>query len=317
MIAPPPALSGHAEADFAIESGRCGPLRVCASTRGDAVFDRFFAAYDHAFVLPDEKEGRDGFLACLALNHGDAQTRLLARFGPFREWVLVAERDGDVVGGANFICHAVAAHDGAPQLAMNLNYVFVTPAHRGRGHLRDMVAASRRLARMSFAGAGADADTLSLRMFIELNDPLLMEADAYALDNAVAGIDQFDRVAVWARLGARILDFPYLQPPLSKAQAADSGLMLGVVDAPGTTLDACVLGAHLERFFAISVLKDGDPRAQPATRAQLDLCAGRCAQGGGFALLDPLPHLPALRAESGREAPRRGFRERLAGLATG
>ncbi|WP_187471071.1 GNAT family N-acetyltransferase [Luteimonas viscosa] len=315
MTAPPPALSGRAEADFAIESGRCGPLRVRASTRGGEVFDRFFAAYDQAFVLPDEKEGREGFLACLALNHGDAQARLLARFGAFREWVLVAERDGDVVGGANFICHAVAAHDGAPLLAMNLNYVFVAPAHRGRGHLRDMVAASRGLARMSFAGA--DADTLPLRMFIELNDPLLMEADAYVLDSAVAGIDQFDRVAVWARLGARILDFPYRQPPLSGTQAADAGLMLGVVDAPGATLDACVLGAHLERFFAISVLKDGDPHAQPAARAQLDLCAGRCAQGGGFALLDPLPHLPALRAGSGPGAPRGGFRERLAGLATG
>lgn len=313
---PPPRLSALADAGFTLDTGaRAGTLQVRASTRDGEVFDRFFAAYDGAFVLPDEKEGREGFVECLALNHGQAQARLLERFGPFREWVLVAERDGDVVGGANFICHAVAARDGAIVLAMNLNYVFVAPGHRGRGHLRDMVEASRRLARMSFDGVAIEA--LPLLVFIELNDPLLMSAEDYALDNAIAGVDQFDRVAIWARLGARILDFPYLQPPLSASQAADDGLMLGVVDAGPGALDACVLGRHLERFFAISVLKDGDPRADAATRAQLDRCAQGCAAGGGFALLDPLPHLPALRAAADAargEVPRRGLRERLADL---
>jgi len=313
---PPPRLSALADAGFALDTGaRAGTLQVRASTRDGAVFGRFFAAYDGAFVLPDEKEGREGFVECLALNHGQAQARLLERFGPFREWVLVAERDGDVVGGANFICHAVAARDGAIVLAMNLNYVFVAPGHRGRGHLRDMVEASGRLARMSFDGDAIAA--LPLLVFIELNDPLLMSAEDYALDNAIAGVDQFDRVAIWARLGARILDFPYLQPPLSASQAADEGLMLGVVDAGAGALDACVLGGHLERFFAISVLKDGDPRADAATRAQLDRCAQGCAAGDGFALLDPLPHLPALRAAADvarGEVPRRGLRERLAGI---
>src|SRR5690606_33167072 len=105
---------------------------------------------------------------------------------------------------------------------------------------------------MGFSGA----DGLPLYLFVELNDPLLMDARAYALDSEVAGIDQFDRVAVWARLGARILDFDYVQPPLSPGQSADTGLMLGVVDPPAPRLDACILGGHLERFFAISVLKD-------------------------------------------------------------
>ncbi len=315
---PPPRLSGLAAADFAIQTGaRAGTLRVRASTRDDAVFARFFDAYDRAFVLPDEKEGREGFVECLALNHGPAQACLLERYGPFREWVLVAERDGGVVGGANFICHLVAGHGGGGALAMNLNYVFVAPGHRGRGHLRDMVAACRRLARMSFSGDGVD--TLPLLVFIELNDPLLMSAADYALDSAIAGVDQFDRVAIWARLGARILDFPYRQPPLSAGQGADEGLMLGVLGAPGETLDACLLGGHLERFFAISVLKDGDPRASAEAAGQIALCAGRCAAAQGFALLDPLPHLPALRAAGADHgpAPRRGFRERLSGLAAG
>ena len=312
-------VSGREDAAFALETGpRAGTLQVRASTRGGEVFERFFAAYDTAFVLPDEKEGFDGFLECLALNHGDAHARLAARFGPFREWVLVAERDGDVVGGANFICHPVASHDGSTLLAMNLNYVFVSPAHRCRGHLRDMVEASRTLARMSFDGD--DIAGLPLLLFIELNDPLRMSAEDYARDSAVAGVDQFDRVAIWARLGARILDFPYLQPPLSAAQGADDGLMLGVLGAGGDALDACVLGRHLERFFAISVLKGGDARGNAAAAAQLERCDAACAAGGGFALLDPVPHLADLRAgasSAGDGGTSPGLRERLAARANG
>ena len=315
----PLQVSGREDVAFALETGpRAGTLQVRASTRGGEVFERFFAAYDTAFVLPDEKEGFDGFLECLALNHGGAHARLAARFGPFREWVLVAERDGDVVGGANFICHPVAARDGSLLLAMNLNYVFVSPAHRGRGHLRDMVEASRALARMSFDGDGVAG--LPLLLFIELNDPLRMSAEDYARDSAIAGVDQFDRVAIWARLGARILDFPYLQPPLSAAQAADGGLMLGVLGADGDALDACVLGRHLERFFAISVLKDGDARDNAAAAAQLERCDAACSAGGGFALLDPVPHLAGLRAgasPAGGDGTAPGLRERLAARASG
>jgi len=303
---PLPALSGLADAGFQLEGGRGGRLDVEAATGPGAVFDRFFAAYDEAFVLPDEKEGRDGFLECLALNGAGTID------APYAEWVLVASRDGDVVGGANFFCHALEGRDGSA-LAMNLNYVFVAPAHRGRGHLRDMVAAARRLARMTFAGA----DALPLYLFIELNDPLLMDAEAYALDSEVAGIDQFDRVAVWARLGARLLDFDYVQPPLSASQSADAGLMLGVVDPPHPALDACVLGTHLERFFAVSVLKGGDPHADPDTAAQLRACATRCMAGEAIRLLDPMPRLDALRPLAGRGGRGPGLRARLAAPGAG
>src|SRR5690606_11375482 len=144
----------------------------------------------------------------------------------------------------------------------------------------------------------------------ELNDPLLMDAEAYALDSEVAGIDQFDRVAVWARLGARLLDFDYVQPPLSASQFADTSLMLGVVDPPHPALDACVLGTHLERFFAVSVLKGGDPHADPDTAAQLRACATRCMAGEAIRLLDPMPRLDALRPLAGRGGRGPGLRAR-------
>lgn len=305
-----PPSPGPSTLDLELDTGaRAGALRILASTRGDRVFERFFAAYDAAFVLPDEKEGRDGFLACLALNEGPAHARLAARLGPFREWVVVVERDGDMVGGANFICHLGGRDAATGMPAMNLNYVFVAPGHRGRGHLRDMVAASRRVASRSLGVARSPL------VFIELNDPLRMSATEYARDSRVAGVDQFDRVAIWARLGARIIDFPYLQPPLSAAQGVDDGLVLGVIGSPDPQLDACLLGRHLERFFTISVLKGRDARTLEAARGQLEACDAGCARGAGFALLDPLPHLAALReaASTARAGPPRpGLRERLA-----
>ena len=54
-------------------------LVVDATTdAGNALFDRFFALYDLAFILPSEKEQRSGFVDCLALNHGTAHARLAA-----------------------------------------------------------------------------------------------------------------------------------------------------------------------------------------------------------------------------------------------
>src|SRR3546814_8665011 len=64
-------------------------LSICSTDRGDgAVFDAFFAGYEQAFTLPEEMEGREGFAACLALNHGAEHKRLTAEFGPFRELCL-------------------------------------------------------------------------------------------------------------------------------------------------------------------------------------------------------------------------------------
>ena len=291
-------------------------LRFRATTRPDEVFDRFHAAYDRAFILPDEKEDRDGLIQCLALNHGARYEALAARYGPYREWVAVLEEDGEVAGGANLVCHPLRGGGGASGpwlLAANLNYVFVTASHRGRGHLHRLVAACRRLVEASFVPAPGTADpaTMPLLLFFELNDPLRMDPEDYALDSAHAGVDQFDRVAIWGRLGARIMDFPYLQPPLSAGQAADDGLLLGVIGAPDAGLDACTLGGHLERFFSISVLKGLDARGSPASRGQLELCEAACAEGRPFALLDPQPHLDALRRMPAGGSTRTGLRAAL------
>lgn len=306
--------------DFALPAHRGGAaLRVRASTYADAVFERFHAAYDRAFVLANEKEDRAGFVGCLALNHGDAAAALVARYGPFREWVLVLERDGAVVGGGNLLSHLQADAAGrALAVDQNLNYVFVDAGHRGRGHLHDLVAAARAVARRSFPDALAGADAVPDRVFMEINDPLRVSDADYAADTAATGLDQFDRVAIWARLGARIIDFPYVQPALSAGQAPAHDLLMAVLGAAGDEMDACLLQRHLERFFGISVLKGADPSGNAEAAAQLRASAADCAAGRRLALLDPLPRLAHLRAERERGGadPARGLRERLRDAVT-
>ncbi len=273
-----------------------------ATDPDDPLLENFFAEYDRAFVLPDEKEEIAGFRDCLALNLPPAYPRLAARYGPFREFVALAVDTGGgtetVVGGANFICYPLETGSGGHVLTMNLNYVFVLPKYRRRGYLGRILAACERLARMTFRPAdGAKApDELPLYIFMELNDPLRLAPAAYARDTLHSGMDQLQRVAVWARMGARIIDFPYVQPPLSAVQAADPTLMLALI-GPGETDEVApsLLAAHLVRFFAISVLKGREPQEDADASAQLTSLAALAQQGRRVALLEAGAWLAAQR----------------------
>lgn len=256
-------------------------LVLRTTDRGDdSVFARFFHGYDRAFVLPDEKEDEDGLRACLALNHGDAHAALTARYGPFRELCLVAETpDGATVGGANLI--ALPSRGGALVTA-NLNYLFVDPAMRGRGHLRRLVTAIRTLLATLF-----ERPAERVLVFIEQNDPFAMSEEAYDRDTRFTGLDQFDRLRMWSRLGARIVGFDYRQPALVEGGRPDDTLILSVLGAEDDALDAAVLRDHLRRFFGISVLKGRPLEDDACARAQLAALAGLAT----VALLDPAPLL--------------------------
>ncbi len=131
-------------------------------------------------------------------------------------------------------------------------------------------------------------------VFIEQNDPLLLTPQAYARDSGYSGIDQFDRLRIWNRQQARVLDFPYVQPPLSAHQQADERLIYSVLGAPGATLEAGLLKRHLRGFFGISVLKGAALEAVPAALRQLDALDAMARAGQPVALLDPGPALAAL-----------------------
>jgi len=272
-------------------------LVVAATTSpNDPLLDEFFKSYDRAFILPSEKEEWNGFVECLKLNDGDEYSGLATMWGPYREWVLLARsRDADhpVLGGANLICYPLRTAGNSILLSTHLNYLFIDPEQRGRGYFRRMIGACQELVRRSFVPAPA-AGVLQVVMFLEQNDPLKMLPDEYERDSAHSGVDQVDRVRIWRRVGARIVDFPYVQPALSGEQLPDRGLMLSVIGINGLTLDGCLLNQHLERFFAISVLKGRDPRSDLTAREQLVLSEDACRANRPFSILDPQSWLETL-----------------------
>ena len=294
-----------------LELETSGGLRLHATTLPDSpIVAAFHAAYDQAFILPDEKETLAGFRECLRLNGGDAYRRLQQRWGPYREWVAVAtmpDTPDTIAGGANLICYPLQCAQGCGTtilLSANLNYIFVSPACRGRGLLRQLLEACALLVRASFdetalvAAGGCHPmpdRPLPLLTFIEQNDPYRLDAEQYARDSRQSGIDQVDRIRIWQNMGARIIDFPYVQPALSSRQQADHSLVLAVIGTEADGIDACVLHKHLERFFAISIMKGRDPMAGEAA-IQIDACRTACDSGHRFALLDTHGWLASLGA---------------------
>ncbi len=284
------------------------------TTDRDGLLAEFYRDYDAAFVLPNEKESLDGFVECLALNEGAHYRRLAGLYGPYREFVLVARDAGTglCVGGANFIVFPLAGDPAPAILSLNLNYAFITAAARRQGYfarlVRDLPDTALRLFAATNRADTPDAWRMSAPqtlMFIEQNDPYRMSAEDYRQDTGHTGLDQLARIGIWARLGARIVDFPYVQPPLTDDQAADANLVYGVLGADADTLDACLLRGHLERFFGISVLKGGDLMAEPAAAAQLRLLAQQCRDGTPVRLLDPatLADAPSPLDRDGRARP--------------
>lgn len=257
-------------------------LTISASTSADGdVFARFFAGYDKAFVLPNEKEDEEGFARCFALNAGEDYDRLSALYGPYSEVCLVAEEGTLEVGGANFIAMPI----GADTVTANLNYIYINTNARGRGHLSRLTAGVRETLAALFPGRR------EILMFIEQNDPFRMSAEDYARDTAFTGLDQFDRLRIWAKLGARVVDFPYEQPPLSVDQGADDTLVYSVLGARGDSLSSCALEAHLRRFFGVSVLKGAAIEANAVASGQLTELQRGCGAGDAIALRDPAPLL--------------------------
>jgi GNAT superfamily N-acetyltransferase len=274
-------------------------LTLQASTSPSSpLLARFFEGYDRAFVLPDEREDIEGFRACLALN--DSLPLALGR--RHREVVLTIDApDGALLGGANFLATAMTT-PGGPAISIALNYAYVERAARGQGLLRQMVEAVSRMARLSLTG---DADGPPPAIFIEQNDPLCLSDADYAADTAHAGIYQVDRLAIWARLGARLLDFPYIQPALSDDQDCDDGLIYAALAYPGASVPPRWLHDHLESFFGVSVRKGAPLADDPAAMMQLQALATRTDP---VALLPVDAAIAALRV-SGRGGAGTSFRD--------
>jgi hypothetical protein len=163
------------------------------------ILETFYAGYDEAFVLPNEKEEYDGFVTCLALNSSEAYPRLVQRYGSFREVVLIVREPagGEPVGGANFIAFPLDFERNV--LSINLNYIFIGPGQRRRGHFKRLVASIGEAAAAFFEPAAAHLPQL---VFVEQNDPIQMSPEDYAR-HPHAGIDQMQRIRLWRRSAQR------------------------------------------------------------------------------------------------------------------
>lgn len=242
----------------------------------DAHLPRFYAAYDAAFILPDEKEDLDGFRACLELNYGDAYERLSALYGPYREMVILLTEgaNGPVLGAANFIAFAGNGTDPT----VSLSYIFVDASQRRRGLFGLLMHLVREEARDAFTWPEGPAPAPLI--FIEMNNPVKMSPEDYALDSDHAGLDQVDRLKIWERRGARLVGMEYRQPPLSDDQGSEDELLLGVLGSGGaSSLPACQLAAHMRRFFGVTVLKGRAPESAPVAASQLARLDAACAAG--------------------------------------
>lgn len=267
------------------------------------VLKAFYAGYDRAFVLPDERENLDGFVDCLRLN----QT-LPSLFGRYHseQVLVVTEADGALLGGANFLAIGMTA-PGGPPVSLALNYVFVEAAARGRGLARVLIDAVQRMAALALTGSDRGPEPA---VFIEQNDPLALSAAEYAADTAHAGIDQVDRLAIWSSLGARLVDFPYVQPALSADREPDDGLIYAALRFPWDSISPAWFHDHLQSFFGVSVRKGAPLADDPVSMSQLNALAARTEP---VRMIEVDRAIAALKA-GGRPAGAINFRQFAQGL---
>jgi GNAT superfamily N-acetyltransferase len=275
---------------------------VVRATRSasSSLIERFMAGYDQAFVLPDEREEIEGFRTCLAIN--DRARHWFGRTHCELVMVLEDAAAGTVLGGANFLATRIPqVPSDHPPVAVALNYLFVESQARGRGLSRMLKQAVETLANEA---VDAPASAVPPAMFIEQNDPLRLSAEDYTRDSAHSGIDQVDRLAVWAQLGAQLVDFPYVQPALSSEQRSDEGLAYAVMNLAVPAIDAAWFAAHLESFFAISALKGARIASDPVASGQLERLRDMAAVGQKVSLLSLRHAVEALRARTGEGTER-------------
>ena len=80
---------------------------------------------------------------------------------------------------------------------------------------------------------------------------------------------------VWARLGSRLVDFPYVQPALSPEQQPDDGLIYAALRYPEAALPAAWFHDHLQSVCGVAVRMGAPLEGDPVVTAQLAALAER------------------------------------------
>lgn len=173
------------------------------SPAGLAALERFYhERYVAEFPDPDERESLANMRNYLAL-------KAAGWYGPNNYHIVVAEVDGEAVGGVVFD-YLAASNAGV------IEFLFVADSVRGSGLGRALLEAA-------IATLREDARVRRGRrlaaVVAEMNDPFHRPSTP---DN----LDPFLRAAIWGRWGFHALGFPYVQPALSAGQQKVEGLLL-------------------------------------------------------------------------------------------
>jgi GNAT superfamily N-acetyltransferase len=165
-----------------------------ASPEGRAALRRFYnALYVAEFPDPHERESLANMARYLELKER-------GWYGANNYHVLLMQQGGKVAGGSVFDYLA------KPNAGV-IEFLFTRPDRRRRGLGRALLDATSRVLERDARAAGRP-----LRAVVgEMNDPL---RGAATPDN----MDPFERAEIWGKWGFARLDFPYVQPALSRRQ---------------------------------------------------------------------------------------------------
>jgi GNAT superfamily N-acetyltransferase len=227
------------------------------SEPNDAILEPFYDLYSQVFTLEEEREPIEAFRAILDMN---SRKDVQCDFGPYCEYITVAKAPDDrVIALANYILYAYPGKANEFSGSSQLNFICVAPDVRGQGIAAHLL---RFLEKRVGEFASAHTGDPSPRAFItiEQNNASRMTREQRECDEAAAGISSERRNTWWRRQGYRQLEFPYVQPPLSKDQEACRYIdyyarLIGVGSAEINSLPAAQLLEHLRRYFFVSVGK--------------------------------------------------------------
>jgi hypothetical protein len=221
-------MTGQASAPPVVDYVVLDPaLRRAAPERFAALLEGFAAGYA-AFFSGDEAEPTDDWQARIA---GKAPPE------PVMRVVVAVERSGPeerVVGGAS----AEYYRAGGCVLA---TYLYVAPSavRRHRGHARAMLARAR---------TACEALGPVQALLAEVEWPELLASHGFAPQQVDAART---RLRFFARLGARRIDFDYLQPPLGPGKQAVPYLkLLALPPQPPDEALRPALDGFLGEFYA-------------------------------------------------------------------
>jgi GNAT superfamily N-acetyltransferase len=212
--------------------------------RDDQLMEAFYRQlYLPAFPIPSEREDPEIWRSYLYGERRDGPCEVHFLLDGSR---LDRPAQRQIGGGLLFAIYPRSA-------CVLLTYLVVDPARRGQGIARRLFQVAFRLVERW----SAEHNRPIQAVFGELNDPRLV-----TLERDV--IDPWERLLISERLGARVVEVPYVQPELQAGQGRCDNLLLVTFPLPGRSereLPAATVRDFLLEFY--SALGVPDPASDP------------------------------------------------------